>query len=119
MMHSSKEEIITSSIIVFKHVRLLRQTLQDLQYFTVGEVMFQIKYKWRFKLLYLVSELKFSWESVACVALSYEQFSVENTLVYAAGTCKEDLQQLAMFWHNYATQELFTSRIYLTMAIAK
>ncbi|KAG7577367.1 hypothetical protein ISN45_Aa03g016530 [Arabidopsis thaliana x Arabidopsis arenosa] len=55
-----------------EHDTKVFETLKDLQQFTLGEVMFQIKHKWR-----------------------DDQVSVEKTLVKAANTCGEDLQQLA------------------------
>ncbi|XP_020880921.1 uncharacterized protein LOC9311752 isoform X1 [Arabidopsis lyrata subsp. lyrata] len=45
-------------------IRLKRKTLQDLQKFTIGVVLFLIKHKWRFKFLHSASELLLYFDSL-------------------------------------------------------
>ncbi|KAG7575039.1 hypothetical protein ISN44_As09g031800 [Arabidopsis suecica] len=60
--HEEKLQVVDGVVVnvLFQHstglsIKLQRQTLQDLQKFTIGVVLFLIKHKWRFKFLHSVS----------------------------------------------------------------
>ncbi|KAG7550910.1 hypothetical protein ISN45_Aa06g016450 [Arabidopsis thaliana x Arabidopsis arenosa] len=69
--HEEKLHVVNGFVVIvlFRHstglsIRLQRKTLQDLQKFTIGVVLFLIKHKWRFKFLHSASELVLYFDSL-------------------------------------------------------